>query len=83
MMTKNVENVKEWIQEDDVFVVDRGFRDSLDLLEDLGIQAKMPTFMKKGQGQMSTEDANSSRMVTKVGIIPPLSLSLSLSLTYS
>ena len=28
MMTKNVENVKEWIQEDDVFVVDRGFRDS-------------------------------------------------------
>ena len=42
MMTKNVENVKEWIQEDDVFVVDRGFRDSLDLLEDLGFKQKCP-----------------------------------------
>ena len=55
-----------WIQEDDIFIVDRGFRDAIPLLQDLGIQAEMPKFMIKGQKQLSTEDANSSRLVTKV-----------------
>ena len=69
MLKTNVEEIKEWIHEDDVFIVDRGFRDSLDLLEDLGIRAKMPAFMKKGDRQMPTEDANASRLVTKVNKI--------------
>ncbi|CAG2188196.1 unnamed protein product [Mytilus edulis] len=34
--------------------------------EELGIKAAMPTFMKKGEKQMSDADANTSRMVTKV-----------------
>ena len=52
--------------EDDVFIVDRGFRDSLDILEDLGIRAEMPRLLSKGQKQMTTSDANASRLVTKV-----------------
>ena len=48
-------------------MVDRGFRDSLTLLEDLGIKTVMPSFMKKGEKQMSDIDANTSRMDTKVG----------------
>lgn len=62
----NAEDIQKWIQEDDIFIVDRGFRDAIPLLQDLGIQAEMPKFMIKGQKQLSTEDANSSRLVTKV-----------------
>nr|XP_034306236.1 uncharacterized protein LOC117682550 [Crassostrea gigas] len=43
-----------------------GFRDSLDFLEELGIQAPMPSFMSKGEKQMTTESANTSRLVTKI-----------------
>ena len=69
ILNQNVEDIKSWIEEDDIFVVDRGFRDSLSLLEDLGIKAEMPRFLSKGQKQMSTEDANMSRLVTKVSLV--------------
>ena len=65
MINTNVEDIKSWVGEDDIFVVDRGFRDALELLEDLGIDAEMPCFLPKGQQQMSTDDANSSRLETK------------------
>lgn len=66
IMKTNKEDVLKWIEERDVFVVDRGFRDSLTLLEDLGLVSAMPAFMKKGEKQMSTADANTSRLVTKI-----------------
>ena len=69
MMKTNVEDIKTWVNEEDVFIVDRGFRDSLALLEELGIQAEMPAFMNKGEKQMSTENANASRLVTKVSTV--------------
>jgi hypothetical protein len=47
-----VEDIKQWVQEDDIFTVDICFRDSLELLEDLGIKTEMPSFMIKGQKQM-------------------------------
>lgn len=66
MLKSNVEDIKNWVKEEDVFIVDRGFRDSLQLLEDLGIKAEMPAFMSRGEKQMSTEDATASILVTKV-----------------
>jgi len=66
MINTNVEDIKSWVREDDIFVVDRGFRDALELLKDLGIKAEMLCFLPKGQQQMSMDDANSSRLVTKV-----------------
>ncbi len=66
ILKKNIENIEDWVEENDVFIVDRGFRDSIALLESMGIKAEMPCFLKKGEKQMSTEDANSSRLVTKV-----------------
>ena len=66
MINTNVEDIKSQVREDDIFVVDRGLRDALELLEDLGIKAEMPCFLPKGQQQMSMDDANSSRLVTKV-----------------
>lgn len=66
MFHTNVEDLKGWFHEDDVFVVDRGFRDSVEMLEELGIRAEMPRLMTRGQKQMTTSDANASRLVTKV-----------------
>ena len=54
-----MEDIKQWVQEDDIFIVDICFRDSLELLEDLGIKTEMPSFMIKGQKQMSVDETNS------------------------
>ena len=35
------------MEENDVFIVDRRFRDSMAYLEELGIKAVMPSFMRK------------------------------------
>ncbi|CAC5378408.1 unnamed protein product [Mytilus coruscus] len=69
MMKCNVDDIKSCVNDKDIFVVDRGLRDSITLLEELSIKAAMPTFMKKGGKQMSDADANTSRMVTKVPFI--------------
>lgn len=66
IIKNNVNDIRDWVDEDDTFIVDRGFRDALPVLEDLGINGEMPMFLKKGEKQMSTEDANLSRLVTKV-----------------
>lgn len=63
MLASNVQDIKNWIEKEDIFIVDRGFRDSLDFLEDFGINAKMPSFIQKGQAQMTTEEANTSRLL--------------------
>ena len=47
-------------------VVDRGFRNSIAMIEGLGLGAKMPTFLGKSEKQHTTEDANTSRLVTKI-----------------
>ncbi|XP_021351029.1 uncharacterized protein LOC110454009 isoform X2 [Mizuhopecten yessoensis] len=65
ILNSNIEEIKEWIQENDVFVVDRGFRDSLDLLKQLGIQTEMPSFSKQKQ-QHTVGESNASRLVTKI-----------------
>ena len=62
----NVENIKNWFQADDVMVVDRGYRDCLEFLAELGIKTEMPHFLPKGQKQHATREGNESRYVTKV-----------------
>ena len=49
-----------------MLVVDRGFRDVADLLEECGIKTHMPHFIGKSQKALSTEEANETRLVTKV-----------------
>ena len=62
----DTQDIKTWLQDDDIMIVDRGFRDSAGVLSNLGIQMQMPSFLQKGQSQHTTEEANSSRLVTKV-----------------
>ena len=56
----------DWLRPGDVCVVDRGFRDCLQDIADLDLDVKMPCYLAKGEKQHSTEEANSSRVVTKV-----------------
>lgn len=49
----------------DIFVVDRGFRDVVEYLQSKGYLVFMPA-MKGNSKQLTTEDANNSRFVTKV-----------------
>ena len=56
----------DWLQEEDVTVLDRGFRDVIDALESIGIDCKMPAYLSKGLSQHPTDMANQSRLVTKV-----------------
>ncbi|XP_060081090.1 scavenger receptor cysteine-rich type 1 protein M160-like [Ylistrum balloti] len=65
ILNSNIQEIKEWIQENDVFVFDRGFRDSMDLLQQLGIQTEMPSFSKQRK-QHTTGESNASRLVTKI-----------------
>lgn len=46
-------------------MVDRGFRDSVDTMEDLGLNVVLPPFLN-GRRQFTTSEANQSRCVTKM-----------------
>lgn len=60
--------VKNALQQDDVFIFDRGFRDCLEHIEENGYVTKMPEFVLRSQPrqQLTTEQANTSRLVTKI-----------------
>lgn len=49
MFAHDKEEKVNWVKDGDVFVVDRGFRDSVDFLSDIGIKTEMPAFLKKRQ----------------------------------
>ena len=54
------------LSEGDVCIVDQGFRDALVIFEDLGLETKMPLFLRKGLTQHTEEEVNQSCLVTKV-----------------
>lgn len=43
-MQYDVNRLRSWLGEGDIFIVDRGFRDCLALLEELEFISKMPHF---------------------------------------
>ena len=50
----------------DIILLDRGFRDCLDNLKNTyNLEPKMPVCVEKGQKQLTTLQANQSRMITK------------------
>ena len=42
------EKARKWVQENDVMVVDRGFRDCYDFLHSLNLKVEMSCFLQKG-----------------------------------
>lgn len=62
---RDVEGMRNWFRDQDIFIIDRGYRDAIPTLERLGINIEMPSLLAQGQRQLTTEEANSSRIVTK------------------
>jgi hypothetical protein len=74
---RNLPNDCEYFKPGDHFVMDRGFRDSINPLQEKGIITHMPELLsftgdltamgkRKRQKQFTTEQGNKSRMVTLV-----------------
>ena len=59
------DNIRDWLDNGDIFVMDRGYRDAIEFLEDLNINCEMPSILPRGQRQFTTEEANQSRKCTK------------------
>lgn len=61
----NEENPLHWfLNSGDVFIVDRGFRDSIDVIQSCGYEVHMPPTKDRIASQLTTEQANKSRCVT-------------------
>ncbi|CAF5214503.1 unnamed protein product, partial [Rotaria magnacalcarata] len=52
-------------EDNDTHIVDRGFRDVAEEFQALGYDLKMPGLLSKGDKQLSTIEANESRLITK------------------
>lgn len=52
------------LQANDVFILDRGFRDSLGHIESCGYEYHVPPTKNQGESQLTTSQANDSRLVT-------------------
>ena len=64
----NMEDVLTWFiffVQGDKLVLDRSFRDCLNVMNGLGMEVAMPSFLN-GKKQFDVDDANRSRLVTKV-----------------
>lgn len=55
-----------FLDPDDILILDRGFRDSISTIEELNVKHLMPHFLKKKQKQFTTEEGNESRKCTKI-----------------
>ena len=53
-------------QDNDVYFIDRGFRDVIEDFQALDDDAKMPSLLFKKHSQLSAIDANESRMITTI-----------------
>ena len=66
VMLNNYEDILSWTRENDIMILDRGFRDSLGVLKALSINAALPSFLDKSRQQFDVYDANRPRFVTKL-----------------
>jgi len=64
-LSRDVNIMRNWFQDQDIFILDRGYRDAIPILQRIGICYKMPLLLDRGQSQFLTEEANESRIVTK------------------
>ena len=66
ILTTNQE-LSSLIKKNDVFVLDRGFRDCIELLEnEFQLKTMMPELLDKSKKQFSNLQANKSRLCTKI-----------------
>jgi lipopolysaccharide biosynthesis glycosyltransferase len=64
-VNNNEQDILNWLDEDDVLILDRGFRDAIRAMNKFGFEVAMPHFLN-GRKQFSFEEANRNRCITKV-----------------
>jgi hypothetical protein len=65
-MWNRPESIRSILQPRDCLLLDRGFRDVIQLVESSNVATFMPQCLTKGQKQFTAEQANASRKVTKL-----------------
>ena len=65
ILLKNKSGILNWINEQDIIVVDRGFRDSVGVMRALGLDVLMPDFLN-GRRRFDAIEANRSRFISKI-----------------
>ncbi|CAF3826472.1 unnamed protein product, partial [Rotaria sp. Silwood1] len=60
-MLNNEQQVLSWLRDDNVLVLDRGFRDTINTLLRLGLQVAMSSFLHNAK-QFSAYEANRPRL---------------------
>ena len=64
IMINNFDDILNWIEENDIMILDRGFRVSLGVLKSFDIDVAMPCFLNHNEKQLDVQEANNSRFVT-------------------
>ncbi|CAF3491531.1 unnamed protein product [Rotaria socialis] len=64
ILYNNDQAILNWLHDDDIIMIDRGFRDAVKTIEMFGFHAAMSRFLN-GSKQFSTTDANYSCCITK------------------
>ena len=58
-------SISTWLDDEGQMVMDRGFRDVVEVFEQLRYETHLPPFLKKHDVQLSTEGINTGRLCTK------------------
>ena len=67
IILNNRESVTDWLQPNDVFIMDRHFHDSFASLKQIKIYSVHASFLqKKTEKQLTTAEASQPRFITKI-----------------
>ena len=61
---RDIDGMNDWFQRDDIFILDRGYRDAIQNLQRMGVVTLMPPLLEFGN-QFETFQANMARLITK------------------
>ena len=61
---RDVDGMQNWFDRQDIFILDRGYRDAIPHLQRMGVFTIMPPLLENA-AQFETADANRARLITK------------------
>lgn len=61
---RDVDGMNGWFDRQDIFILDRGYRDAIPHLQRMGVHTIMPPLLENGP-QFQTAEANQARLITK------------------
>ena len=68
-IVQKIDDFSSWLHENDISIVDRGFKDVLGLLKSSGYEPHMPAYLQLNESQHERFSSNDDRRCTKTGWI--------------